>query len=117
VIRRASREHLADHFAIAIHALHLIKRTLIMIKTQPLHAIQNGLHGLGRGTLQIGVFDTQNEGAAKTTCISPRKQRGAGAAKVKVTGGAGGKAGANSHDQGAGAVGKTAILEPLPKWT
>ena len=61
VIRLAFVEQLLHHFAVAAHALHLIKRPLVVREAKPLHAVENGLHRFGRRTLEIGVFDAQNE--------------------------------------------------------
>ena len=97
MVSAALQKHLRDDFTIAIHALHLIKRALVMIQSQPLHAVQDSLHRLWRGALQVGVFDTQNEGAAKTARIGPREKRRAGATHMQVTSGTRGKTGAYSR--------------------
>ena len=93
----ACRKHLRDDFLVARHALHLIKRTFVVVKTEPVHAVDDRLHRLGRGAFEIGIFDAQNESAAMATRIGPRVERGTGAANVEVTGGAGGEAGADGH--------------------
>ena len=88
-------QHLSDHFLVALHALHLVERTFVVIQSQPGHAVENGLHRLGRRALHVGVLDAQDERAAVTAGEGPRKQRGAGAADVQVAGGAGSETGAN----------------------
>jgi hypothetical protein len=97
VIGRARREHLGDHLLVAIHALHLVERTLVVRQAQPLHAVDDGLHRLRRRTRDVGVLDAQDEGAAMAAGIGPGKQRRAGAADVQETGGTGGEAGADRH--------------------
>src|SRR5450830_273426 len=106
MVSRALLQHEGDYLAITLHALHLVERTFIMRQPQPLHAINNGLHCFRGGTLQIGVFNTQNESTAETARKGPGKQRRTCAAKVEVAGWARGKAGANgssrssrSHDK------------------
>jgi hypothetical protein len=66
-----------------------------VFQAQPLHAVENGLHGFRRRAGDIGVLDAQDEGAAMATGVGPGEQRGAGAADVQVTGGAGGETGAD----------------------
>ena len=71
MVSRAVGQHLGDHCAVTVHVLHLIKRTFVMLQTQPLHAVDDGLHGFGRGTFEIGIFNAQDEFTLKTTGISP----------------------------------------------
>jgi hypothetical protein len=91
VIGRARRQHLGDHLLVALHALHLVERALVMRQPQPLHAVEDGLHRLRRRTRHVRVLDAQDEGPAMAAGIGPGKQRGAGAADVQETGGLGAK--------------------------
>ena len=78
----------------------LEERTLVVFQPEPGHALQDGVHRLGGGALEVGVLDAQDEGAAVLARIQPGEQRGARAADVQVTGGARGKSGANGHGNG-----------------
>jgi hypothetical protein len=62
-----------------------------MLQAQPLHALDDGLHRFRGGTLDVGIFDAQHEGAAEATGVGPGEQRRAGAAQVQVAGGLGAK--------------------------
>src|SRR5690606_28576366 len=75
------------------HPLRLIERTFVRIKAQPAHAVENGLDGFRSGTLQIGIFNAQDELPFVTACIRPAEQRGARTANVQKTGRAGGETG------------------------
>jgi hypothetical protein len=61
-----------QHLLVAIHALHLVERTFVVVQLQPFHAFQDHVHGSLGGALQIGVFNAQHEVAA----IGARKSPG-----------------------------------------
>ena len=63
---------LRQHLLVAVHALHLIERAFVVIEAQPLHAFDDDVHRFLRRTLQVGVFDAQNE----LTTVGPRKRPG-----------------------------------------
>src|SRR5439155_6848632 len=101
----------------------LIKRSLVVIQAEPLHALDDRLYGCRRRPFQIGILDTQNKGAAEMAGIGPGEQRSTGAAYVKIAGGAWGKTGANSHGKEKqpwktkAVIDKNAILPRcLPRW-
>ncbi len=98
MIGRAFGQHVGQHFAITLHALHLVERAFIMLQAQPVHAIQNCLHGFRRGAFKISIFNTQHKGATKVTGKSPAEQGSAGTANMKIAGRAGSKTGAYSHE-------------------
>ena len=60
----AAREQLVDDLLVAVEALGLVERTLVVIEPRPFHAVQNLLDGLGRGALEIRILDAQHERAA-----------------------------------------------------
>src|SRR5690606_8161553 len=91
-IGAAVGQHFSDDFAVAVHALHLVERTFVMLQTQPLHAVDDGLHGFRRRAFEIGIFDAQDELTAEMAGIGPREKRGTGAANVEEAGWAGGEA-------------------------
>ena len=93
-------QHLRDHRLVTVHALHLVEGAFVMAEIQPLHTVENGLHRFRRRARDVGVLDAQDELAAVTARVGPRKQRGTGATDVQITGRAGGKAGADNlgHD-------------------
>ncbi len=64
-------QQLRCDLAIPVQALHLVERTLVVIETQPVHSVQDRLGGGLRGSLDIGVFDAQNELAAGFARIGP----------------------------------------------
>ena len=83
VVGRAGGEHLGNHRLVALHALHLVERAFIVRQAQPVHSVENGLHGLGRRAGDIGILDAQDEGAGVTAGVSPREECSAGAANVQ----------------------------------
>src|SRR5437879_13323664 len=89
MVGEPTREHFIDNRAIAIHPLHLEERSLVVIETEPGHRIENRLHRRGCRTLDVGVLDPQDERALMTTRRSPGEKRGARAAEMKKTRGAG----------------------------
>ena len=61
-------------------------RSFIPIESEPVQPIVNGLCGFARVARPIGVFDPQNQRAARVFGVEPIKQRGASAADVEITG-------------------------------
>ena len=53
----ALREHLLRDFTIAVVALGLVDRALVVLEVEPRHAVQDRLHRLGGRTRNIGVLD------------------------------------------------------------
>ena len=104
VIRGAGREHLRDHFAIAIEALRLVVRAFVRVEPQPLHALEDDAHGLVGGALAVRVLDTQNELAAVAARIQPAEKRRAHATDVQQAGGARGEAGYYRHRGADGSI-------------
>src|SRR5687768_11891501 len=99
VICLALAQQLLDHLAIPIHPLRLIVRPFIRSEPQPLHAIEDHLHGIVGGALAIGILNAQNESAAMSPGIKPAEQGGTDAADVQQTGRAGSKARADHEKQ------------------
>ncbi len=85
VVGGAGGQHLRDHFAVAVHALHLVEGAFVGLHAQPVHAVQDGLHGLRRRALDVRVLDAQDEGALVVAREGPGEQRRAGAAQVQET--------------------------------
>jgi len=83
VISGAVAKHLRDDLAIAIHALGLVERTFVMLQAEPGHAVKDRPDRLRRGTLQIGVFDAQDEVAIMVASVRPGVQRGSRTADVQ----------------------------------
>ena len=71
---------------------------VVGVQADPVHALQDDVHGFLGGAFQIGVFDAQQEFAAVVLGKRPGIQRGAHAADVQVARGAGGETGFNGHD-------------------
>ena len=97
MVRLAGSEPLPDDLAVTRVALGLVERALVGIETQPLHAVEDHLHGFGRGALAIGVLDAQDERAAVAARVEPAEERSAHAADVQEAGGAGGEACPDGH--------------------
>src|SRR5690606_12327343 len=95
-------------FAVTVEAMGLVDRALVVIETEPLHRLQDRVDRRLGAALAVGILDPQDELAATATRLQPAVQRGARAADVQVTGGAGGEAGAAGH--GATLGGDGAIL-------
>jgi hypothetical protein len=66
-----------------------------MVQSQPVQAVENGLHRLGGGTLQIGVLDAEDEIALRVSRLQITEQCRARAADVQEAGGAGCKTGSH----------------------
>ena len=97
VICLALSEPLLDDLAISRIALALVERPFVGIQAEPLHAVQDHLHGLGRRSFAIRVLHAQDESAAVAARVEPAEERRAHAADVQETGRARGKAGADGH--------------------
>ena len=91
-IGRALGQHVARDFAVTVVALGLEDRLFVGGQAQPLHALEDGLHGRVGRALAVGVLDAQQVAAAVAARIQPGEQRRAGAADMEVAGGAGGEA-------------------------
>ena len=103
MVGRAVGQHLRDHFTIAIHALHLIVRAVVVVQIQPCHRIQNFRHVFRCGALYVRILDAQDKSAAEMARQCPAVQCGTRTADVQGTGWAGGKSGANGA--GCGLIG------------
>src|SRR5690606_5134008 len=83
--------------AVAVQALGLVDRALVVVQAQPGHGVEDRVdRGLG-AALAIGILDPQDELAAAMARLQPAIQRGTRAADVQVAGGTGGEAGAAGH--------------------
>ena len=83
-ISSALFQHLIDHRVVAIKTFGLVVRTFIPLQAQPVHAIHNGFDSFRRGTLKIGVFNTQHELTAVVTCKKPGVKSSTRAANVQI---------------------------------
>src|SRR5687768_4124116 len=59
---------------------------LVPVEAQPVETIQNPRDHVGRGPLDVGVFDAEHERAAVPARVEPVEERGAGAADMEVPG-------------------------------
>ena len=106
VVGLALAQELVDDLPVPVHALRLVERPLVVVEAEPLHAVEDRLHRLGRGALAVGVLDAQDERAAVTARVQPAEQRRAHAADVQHAGGTRGEAGADGHGGAPDKVGK-----------
>jgi hypothetical protein len=56
VVREPALHQLAQLVAIAVHPLHLVDRTLVVVEAEPGHRIENRLHRLRRRARDVGVL-------------------------------------------------------------
>jgi len=61
-------------------------RPFVPIETEPLHALENAADHVGRRSLEVGVFDPQDERTAGAAGVEPVEKRRARAADVQVAG-------------------------------
>src|SRR5262249_55932091 len=79
-------EQIARDLVIELRALRLTKRALVPLQAEPLQIFEHHRLRLARGAGDVGVFDSQNEGALVMPGEEPVEDRRARAADVKVTG-------------------------------
>jgi len=103
----AVAEELRDDLAVPVHAPRLVEDTLVVVEAEPLHALEDRVHGFGRGALEVGALDAQDEHAVVATRVGPAEERCAHAPDVQHAGGARGEAGADGG-HGAGSRGTAA---------
>ena len=94
----AARQQLFGGGAISGQAIRLVKRSLIPVKAQPAQAVEDAVDQFRAIALDVGVFDAQNERAARVAREKPVEQGRARAAHVQIAGGRGRK----THAHGAG---------------
>src|SRR6266571_3757950 len=75
---------------------------LVPIEAEPSEAVEDHFGVLLGGALPVGVFDAQQELAARVAGVQPVEEGGAGAADVEVAGGRRGEADAGGHAAGIG---------------
>ncbi len=78
-------QHLVNHRVIAIKTFGLEIWAFVPFQVQPVHTIHDGFNGFRRGTLKIGVFNTQHEFTAVVTCEKPGIKSSTRAADVQIT--------------------------------
>ena len=79
------RLQIGQHSFVAVHALHLIERALVMVEAQPSHAFNDHVNrGLGRA-VEVGVFNAQNKVTARGACKGPGVKGRANVAEVNKT--------------------------------
>jgi hypothetical protein len=71
------------------------ERTFIPVKSEPAHSVENAADHFSRRTLEVSVFDAQDEHAASAPGEQPVEKRGASAADVEVTRGGRGESDAD----------------------
>ena len=63
------------------------ERSFIPFQAEPAHAIEDALHHILGGALEVGIFNAQNEGAAGVPGKEPVEEGSARAAYMQVAGG------------------------------
>ena len=94
VVGKAVRHEAGCRVSIAVETIRLEVRAMrtansrafIPVEPEPPQAIQDAGDHVGRGAFDVGVFDSQHEGAAKPSGVQPVEQRRAGAAYVEIAG-------------------------------
>src|SRR5690606_7432281 len=82
-VRVTRLKHAGENFGVTPEALCLVVRPLVLLQSEPAHAVQNDAHGFLCGALQVRVLDAQDELAAVPARIEPAVQRGTDAADVQ----------------------------------
>jgi hypothetical protein len=91
-------EQLLDDLAVAVGALGLEDRPLVVVELQPAQGIEDLLDVLGCRALAIGVLDAQDERPARVARGQPVVEGRARAADVQRAGRRGGEADADNAD-------------------
>ena len=104
VVGLAGLEQVFGDLPVAIHAQGLVERAFVVFEAEPVHAVEDGLHGLLGRALAIGVLDAQDELATAMARLEPAVEGRAGPADMQETGGAGCEAGAYGHGQEIGGL-------------
>ena len=76
VIRLALAEKLRDHLGITAEAPRLVVGTLVVIEAEPLQTFEDSTDHLFAGSLDVGVFDAEDEFAAGLAGEQPVEQCG-----------------------------------------
>ena len=106
VVRMTARYEPIGHGAIPIEALRLKVRAvgsvdvraLVPIQPEPPKAVENAFDHVGRGSLDVGVLDSQDEHAAGPPGEQPVEERRPRAADVQISGGRRGESNADQRD-------------------
>ena len=96
----AAREELVCDLGMPGSATELERRLTVPFEAQPVEAFIDGLNGVLRRTLAIGILDAEEELALLLARIGPREQCRAGAADMQVAGGRRGEAGNDRSGHG-----------------
>ena len=82
----ARREQLVGDVGMAVHLRKLEHFRPVPIELQPAHPVENRINRALCGSRAVGIFDPQQEFAAKMPCIQPVEQRRSRAADMEITG-------------------------------
>ena len=91
------------HRPIAVETVSLIEGPLVVVETKPGHPLEDGVHRLRGGALQVRILDPQDERAPVAAGVQPGEEGGTDTADVEVSGRTGGEARAHGHG-GSGAM-------------
>ena len=58
----------------------------VPVESEPAQAVQDAVDQFGAVAIHVGVFDSQNEGAAQVAGKEPVEQRRAGATDMQIAG-------------------------------
>jgi hypothetical protein len=78
----------------------LKKRSLVPFEAEPAHAIEDALHHVLGGTLEVGIFDAQNKNAAGVAGEKPVEEGSPRAAHMQKAG----RRGRKTNTRGLGGV-------------
>ncbi len=115
VVGRAIGDHLFGDFAVAVQALGLVDRALVVVQLHPVHRLEDGVD-------RAWVLRSRSVSSMRRTNVpplvarlQPAVQRGARATDVEVTGGAGSKSASARHGTApAAGVGRRFYRSPSP---
>src|SRR5262249_34262399 len=106
VVRPTIGNQLRRHGTMSIKPLRLEiramvaadRRTFVPVQTEPAQAVENPLnHRVGR-SFRVGVFDAEDEHAARPPCIEPVEERSARPTDMQVAGWRWSEANADRHE-------------------
>ena len=97
LVGKAAVEEVMRQPDVLVAARGLDDHVFVVMDAQPFEPLDDGMHGLLGGALEVGVFDAEQEFAARVLGIEEVEERRPSAADVEIAGRAGGKTEADRH--------------------